>query len=609
MRVSAPLALLALLLSGAVSAQTRVGTVDVVPSAPVPVTAAPTVSLAPSLSLASPLAAPALGSPAFAAAPAALPAASLPAAAAAATPASALPAAVPAEAPALSGIKAAAASGGPKAVPASAEAPDLAGRALFDQGAPARPLADIVRANSSRPLQDVFIQQEHEGSLLAPDSRDSSGNIFRYYRPVEFRPALAAEVDGGLTGASKLFYTVRRAFQFTGRSAPDAQWRAWPLSAKLDYLDRLEKAISLERGPQAAWDGKVSLILEKNANAPDFVTNNPHMEAPPDARKNDVGAKFYQPEIVSDKAHAASSVSQAIGRARMIIGDTGHAGVQFHVFVKAEPKALLAQMDALDGAMQLVNDVLFAKAAAGSDINITHGSLMPWHRGRSRRVRELLTKAESDPHVPAAGDFDSEKHAFVGFRYWGMEGGKAVVSLEFRGTDLPWKRKRESIVQGMDGGELPKRDYSQAEAYLTFLTLYAEALSRGEAPKLPLESTVIDEASAEAMMRSIAAEIQMPESAYDGLGALARRLTGAKKTPPGYLFPFGASATDSPELRAFTREVLIVAARAKAAEEAGHLDQIPHLKFLYWEAYKEWAARFGARQDRLLAQLAGAVSR
>lgn len=609
MRTPAPLALLAILLSGPLHAQTRVA-VDAVPSAPAPsVGAVPSVSLAPSLLIGSPLAAPALGASAPAAAPAALPAASLPASPVAAAAAAAeLPAAA---APALAGGKAAA-TDGPKAAPsANAAAPDLAGRAFFDEaaGSPARPLDDIVNENSSRPLRNVFIQQEHEGSLLAPDSRDSSGNIFRYYRPVELRPALAAEVNGGLSGFSKLVYSTRRAFQFSGRSAPDAQWRAWPVSAKLDYLDRLEKAVTLERGPQAAWDGKISLLLERTPGAPAFVTKHPHMEAPPDARKNAVGAKFLQPEIVSDKDHPASSVEEALGRAKAIIADTGHAGVQFHVFVKARPKALLAQMDSLDGALQLVNDVLFAKAAAGSDLNIVHNSLMPWHRGRSERVRALLTKAETGAHVPAAADPDSEKHAFVGFRYWGMEGDNAVVSLEFRGTDLPWKRKAQSIVQGMDSAELPKRDYSQARAYLAFISLYAEALARGDAPRLPLASTIVDEASAEAMMRRHAAEIGMPQSAYDGLGALARRLTGAAKTPPGYLFPFGASTAGSPELKTFTNQVLLIAARAKVAEETGHPEQLAHLKYLYWTAYKEWAESFGARQDALLAQLVRAVSR
>jgi hypothetical protein len=75
------------------------------------------------------------------------------------------------------------------------------------------------------------------------------------------------------------------------------------------------------------------------------------------------------------------------------------------------------------------------------------------------------------------------------------------------------------------------------------------------------------------------------------------------------LFPFGASAPDSPELRAFENQVLLIAARAKAAEEAGQAaQQRAHLRFLYWNAYQDWARRFGARQDARLAQLVRAVA-
>ena len=613
MRNKQGLALVAAFLAAPLQAQTRLA-IEAAPGAAAPVfgaAPAPVLNLAPAL-MGSPFAAASLSAPAFAAAPAALPSASLPVAA---VPAAA--ALVPADAPALalskSAFGAVSAAAGSKTTPAAApsEAPDLAGRALFDQAAdaPARTLPEIVGEHSGRALRSVFIQQEHEGSLLAPDSRDSSGNIFRYYRPIEMRPALTAEVDGTLSGFSKFVYSVRRAFQFSGRSAPDAAWRAWPLKAKLAYLDRLEALVTAERGPRAAWDGKVSLILERMDNAPDFVTRNPHMEPPPDAYRAAVGARYLQPEIVSDKEHPAASVNQALGRAKQIIAETGHAGVQFHVFVKAEPKALLAQMDSLDGALQLVNDVLFAKAAAGSDTNIVHNSLMPWHRGRSERVRELLTKAEAGAHVPAAGDQDSEKHAFVGFRYWGMENGKAVVSLELRGASLPWKRPAENMAKGIENPVKAERDYAQARSYLTFLSLYAEALARGNAPRVPVESVVVDENAAESAMRLQAQELGMPEPAYDGLGALARRLTGAAKTPQGYLFPFAASPADAPELRTFKKEVVVLAARAKAVEEAGRLDQIPHLKYLYWAAYKEWAERFGAHQDARLADMVRAASR
>jgi hypothetical protein len=599
--------ILALLAAPLRAATVRVEPLDAAPAPVAPSAVAPVYAAALSVS---PLTAAPLAAAPLAASPAALPAAVLPAAAA--VPAAAVPA--PAAAAVRSRARSAAADG-PKSRSAAAptaegaDAPD-AGRALFDRSADARPLSEIVKENSSRPLRGVFIQQEHEGSLLAPDARDSSGNVFKYYRPVEMRPNLAAEVDGGLTGYSKLAYSVRKAFQFRGRGTPEAAWRAWPPTAKVQYLAKLEDALTAERGPQAAWDGKVSLILERLADAPDFLTKNPHMEPPPDGLRGYAGARYLQPEIVTSKDHPASSVSEALGRAKMIIADTGHAGVQFHVFMKAAPKDLLAQMDSLDGALQLVNDVLFAEAAAGSDLNITHASLRPWHSGRSRRVRELLEAQAEAPHVPAAEDDDSEKHAFVGFRYWGMENGKAVVSLELRGASLPWKREGASrMVQGVDNPSLPKRDYAAARAYLTFLALYAESVARGEAPRVPVKPVVIDEAAADAAMRARAAELGVPDSAFDGLGALARRLTGAGKAPDGYLFPFAASAADAPELRAFEAEAVLLAARMKVAEESGQEDQRAHARFLFWSAYKEWAQRFAARQNARLADLVRAVSR
>lgn len=526
--------------------------------------------------------------------------------AAALPPAAALPAA---SAPAPARAKAFAL---PPAASAKTGDADDSGRALFDQAAaaPAQPIAELVRAHAGRALREgVFIQQEHEGSLIAPDSRDSSGNVFRYYKPVEMRAGLAAETESGLKGFSRLAYSVRRAVQIRGRGTPEAAWRAWPLAAKLDYLDRLERAITAERGPRAAWDGKVSLIMERGPEAPDFVTKNPHMEAPPASYRGAVGARYLQPEIVSAKDAPAASVDQALGRARMVIAETGHAGVQFHVFVKAAPGVLLAQMDRLDGALQLVNDALFAKAVEGSEQNITHGSLMPWHRGRSGRVRELLEKADAAPHVPAAEDPDSEKHAFVGLRYWGMEGGKAVISFELRGASLPWKRAAKSAARELDSPARPERDYDSARSYLTFLSVYAEALARGEAPRAAAPSVALDEAAADSYLRERAKALGAPDSAFDGLAALGRRLTGAARAPQGYVFPFAASPSDSPELRALADQVVVIAARAKAVEEAGRGDDVRHEKYLLWSAYAEWAARYGSRQDARLADLVRAAAR
>ena len=598
--------ILALLAAPLRAATLRVEPVEAAPAVAAPTAVAPV--LAPSLtaltmpSAVVPLAAAPLAAP-VASVAAALPTA-LPAAAV--LPTASLPAA-PARAPAFAALPAAAAS-----VSKDGAAPDDAGRALFDRAAaaPAQPISEIVRANAARPLREgVFIQQEHEGSLLAPDPRDSSGNIFRYYRPVEMRPDLAAETEKGLGGFSRLVYSVRRAVQIKDRGTPEAAWRAWPQSAKLDYLDRLERAITAERGPSAAWDGKVSLILERGPKAPAFVTKNPHMEAPPAPYAGTTGARFLQPEIVTAKDKPAASVEEALGRARVVIADTGHAGVQFHVFVKAEPKVLLAQMDRLGAALQLVNDALFAKGAAESEKNLIHPSLMPWHAGRTARVRELLERAQAAPNVPEAEDPDSEKHAYVGLRYWGMENGKAVISFELRGASLPFKRNSNSGAREMDTPKLPERDYGQARSYLTFLSVYAEALARGEAPPLSAPAVVLSENATDAFLNARAKALGVPDGAFDGIGPMVRRLTRADKVAPGLLFPFAASPADSPELAALADRIVLLGARMKAAEEASHEGNPRHEGYVFWTAYAEWASRYGAKQDARLAELVRAAAR
>jgi hypothetical protein len=601
-------ALIAALLSASGHAQNvRIEPMAALPSAPVPALSAPA---SPASLAAAPLsAAPALA-PVFAAPSAALQAA----------PAAAAPSAAPVAlaAPALEALPAASIpaagrrDGGATSAQAAAS-PDAAaseGRALFDQAAAhAGPIDDLVRASAKRPLSGgVFIQQEHEGSLLAPDGRDSSGNVFKYYRPIEMRPDLMAETKRGVVGLDKVLGAISRAFQIRGRGTPEGTWRAWPLSAKLDYLDRLEKAVAAERGPEAAWDHKVSLILERAPGAPDFVTEHPHMEAPPRAHQRDVGARFLQPEIVSAADKPSFTVEQALGRARTVIADTGHAGVQFHVFVKAEPSALLAQIDALDGVMQLVNDALFSDAAAESEQNMVHPSLLPWHRGRSERVRTLLEAAAAHPSVPSAEDPDSEKHAFVGLRYWGLEDGKAVISFELRGVSIPFKRAPGSSARGFESVEMPKRDYTAARTYLTFLTIYAESLARGKAPSVGAPSVVLDRAAAEDYLRARARALGVPDGAYDGLEAFSRRLTRAEGVPASYLLPYAASAPDSAGLRALADETIMIAARLKAEEDAGRESNLRQNRYLFWGAYAGWAKTYGAAANARLERLVRAAA-
>lgn len=476
-------------------------------------------------------------------------------------------------------------------------------RALFDQAASAPSFADVeslVKSVSRRPLRGVFIQQEQEGSLLASDPRDSTGNVFKYYRPVEMRKDFADEITANLKGVDRVAYSLKRALRLSGRSSPYAAWDAWPLSARLAYLGALESAYG-----EKAWKGKVSLILERLPSAPGYLTKNPHMEAPPAAYKDMPGARFLQPELVSDKDHPAATVSEALGRTSVMIGDTGHAGTQYHVFVKAEPARLRAQLAAMQEALQLLNNALFAKAAAESHQNVVHGSLQPWHAGRSRRVADLLAAAQAAPHQPQAEDPDSEKHAFIGLRYWGMEDGKMVVSFELRGASLPWKARR-AAARDMDTPSLPQRDYTELTRWLSVVAAYGELVAAGRAPRLGEPSVTLDAAKADAMLAARAAERGMPKGSYYGLADFSRRMTGASAIPPGYLFPFAAAPANSAALRALLDEWLTHSARMKSLDAMGggaFEDQKRAFEYTFWSAYAEWAKRYEAGQRERVEKL------
>jgi len=618
--MTARFSLILALLAAPLRAQNiRVDAVETAPAAVAPSVVSPVsaASLAvPSLT-AAPLGTAPSAAPLAAAMPVAAPADLAPA------PAALAPAAPAAVGNPAFGRNTAAASESSKAIHDAAAkdgvaAPSDAGWGLFDQGAGDRPLSEIVQENAGRPLRHgVFIQQEHEGSLISPDSRDSSGNVFKYYRPIELRPDLVSQTESTIRAEKgfwgfldKSFYYARRAVEIRDRGTPEAAWRAWSTWAKADYLGRLEAAVTAERGPQAAWNGKVSLIMEKTHNAPDFVARNPHMEAPPAAYRNTSGAKFLQPEIVSAKDNPARSINEALGRASGVIADTGHAGVQFHVFVKADQRVLLAQADRLSGALQLVNDVMFAKSIPEARSNLALPFLMPWHRGRSDRVRALLESGAAAAHDPEAEDLDSEKYAFVGLRYWGQEDGKTVISFELRGATPQFKPAANGGARELSTPELPKRDFAPSRSYLTFLSLYAEALARGEAPPVPASSVAMDAAAAETYLKSAAKEMGVPDGGFDGLDALSRRVTRLPRASQGQMFPFAASAPDSRELRLLAKKLVEIGASAKAMEiSKGANADYSHLSYLLWEAYADWAKSYGARQNARLAALTRLLAR
>lgn len=467
----------------------------------------------------------------------------------------------------------------------------------------------LVQTHSRRPLKGVFVQNEQEGSIIAKDPRDGSGSIFRWYKPVEARAELFAQVEGEMTWTEKAIYKTKRAF--ASRKDPYAAWNAFSDWSKVRYLGKLEQAVVAEKGEKAAWDGKVSLLLEKTKDAPDYLTQNPHMEAPPAPFKDHPGARFLQPELVTDKTKPAASVNEAIGRTSYIISQTGHAGTQYHVFMKLDPKTAARQLAVLQDALQLFNDALFARAARSSFENVAHGSLIPWHAGRSRRVAKLLAEAKAGAHTPAAEDPDSEKHAFVGFRYWGTENGKLVVSLELRGTSIPWKQRNRPAARDMgEVGGPPERDYAEATRFLTYVSLFAEKVVQGKAPRPGSRKVELQPAAIDAYLALRAKALGIPAGAYYGIEDFAKRVSGASRAPPGFLFPFAADA-GSGRLEVFAAALLKHSARLKAMDDQDKNlfeDQKRTQQYLFWQEYGAWAASFQRERESELEALFRAVA-
>jgi hypothetical protein len=242
---------------------------------------------------------------------------------------------------------------------------------------------------------------------------------------------------------------------------------------------------------------------------------------------------------------------------------------------------------------------LFARAAQESFQNVTHASLLPWHAGRSRRVADLIKAAKASPNTPQAEDADSEKHAFVGLRYWGLENGKAVISFELRGTSIPWKKRgSSSMARGgeLEGAPAPERDYSQPQYYLTFLSLFAEKVAAGRAPRAPALSPGLDLARAESLLEARARERGVPADAYFGVADFAKRLSGTNEVPQGYLFPFAVSSPDSPAFKALLDGFLQQSARVRAIERAGGDigGEKRNIEYMFWSDYAAWARAYEA---------------
>lgn len=416
---------------------------------------------------------------------------------------------------------------------------------LFDGAASRRELTPAQALATQFP--GVTFQNEQEGNLLQGDAKDSDGTVFAYYRPTDLRLDLLSQAAARMDGFDRFGMSVKTLRGLLTRGNALKTWNALPKTGKMYYLALLSEAVSSEKGADAVWKGKRFLLLEKSPDAPDFVAEHPDMEDPPSALRESLGARFLQPEIVSHKERAARTASEAIARTRRVIADTGHAGTQYHAFVTMPTDALLAAMPRLTAALQAFNDLLFLEAAIESPDNLLHGSLKPWHAGRSERARTLVAGGSADAHQPKSDDADSEKHAFVGFRYWGTKDGQATVSLELRGTSLPWKRQGAAATRGIEGASMPeaKRDYSQLERALGEIALIADRLRNGGLPTVTDAAVSLDaEAVARALSARSAAHGAPPVSVAD-LVALSGALGGGPGIHPALLYPLARGGADA----------------------------------------------------------------
>ena len=64
-------------------------------------------------------------------------------------------------------------------------------------------------------------------------------------------------------------------------------------------------------------------------------------------RAGDGALATFDAEQAAANEPVAAAVEEALSRTRYLIAETGHAGTHYHVFIKAEPDVLLAQLPRL----------------------------------------------------------------------------------------------------------------------------------------------------------------------------------------------------------------------------------------------------------------------
>jgi len=426
---------------------------------------------------------------------------------------------------------------------------------------------------------NLFIQQEHEGNLTFEDPR---GSVFTYYEPVEVREDLIRQTVQSLWWPDRTIYWIQRKTWYR----KDA-WTPLPVYAKLRYLKLLEQSLTGNGQENLCWNENVCRLLVRKKNAPPYLDDNPRMEAPP-GQTNGSPRSFLFPEIITRRGAPALSVNEAIGRAERIIGETGHAGIHFHVFVRIPPERLRAQLSQLGSMLQLMNDKLYLEAARESFNNIVHPALHPWHQGRTQTVERIIREGNTQPHTPEWNSPNNEKSVNLAFRYWGMEDGMMVVSLELRGVPIPTPPPRISVVGLEEGMGSPRgADLSIARALLTQLMSLGEALLEGRLANANDEQRHFDLERAESVIRSRAERRGLRPGDYFTLAQFSRFLTGDIEVSQGFLFPFSTGGNPDLNLLRFIDRFLELSAGAKRTPNIEN--HVTNYKNQFWEAYRRWA--------------------
>lgn len=420
------------------------------------------------------------------------------------------------------------------------------------------------------------IQQEHEGNLHHwPE--DAVGSFFDYYAPT----IVDANLIQGIV-AKQPWY--RRTAYWAKRKTTHRQdaFGALSLDAKIQYLEALDR----DRGQENHWSGKKNLILQRRASAPDWLAEHPSFEAPPRAEA-DSPLSYWFPEVTSAKDQPARSIEEAVARARRVFKDTGMASSHFHVFIRLPPEELAAIKRPLISHLQALNDRYYLEATAHSAFTALQSPIQPWEARHSLRADEILTQGGEMPYAHDADrDPADPKQTGLALRYWGIEDGKSVISLELRlaGADLV-RAEAEPAVRGLSEGQVPKkvRDFRQVEARLSELLALQEKVISGTLETHSAPARLHDLEAAEKRLAQMARA-----KGYDRFLTISEffdRVFGLQKIPEGALAALTLPERTASEAFLERFAEISHAAAVLGPQAAGDR----HLQYLYRGALRDWA--------------------